>query len=392
MASGAIPGVVDALFESASGFTTTGASILDDIERVGAPLLFWRSFTQWLGGLGIVVLLVALLSELGPGARFLFQLEVPGPKAEVLHSRVQETASALLRIYLMLSLLQTGTLMVLGLGPYDALAHTFSTLSTGGFSPYQDSAAHFSVPVQVATVLFMLVAGGNFSIYYALLSRRDVRSFQDVELLFYLGCVAVVSCLIAFDVSGRDLGSGARLVLDSAFQVVSVVTTTGFATTDFDLWPPFSQALLIALMFAGGCAGSTAGGAKMIRVIVAWKTVMREVRLTFSPSSVLVVFVGRASVPEESARGVVGLVLLWSLAWGVGTVALSVGGVDLVTAATSAIATLSNVGPGLAGSGPTKSFAFFAPWQKLVMVLLMWLGRLEFFALVAVFQPRFWRR
>ncbi len=392
LATGAIASPVDALFESASGFTTTGASILVDIEAVPRPVLFWRSFTQWLGGIGIVVLLVALLSELGPGARFLFKLEVPGPKAEILHARVRETANALFRIYLALSLLQVALSLALGLSVFDALTHTFSTVSTGGFSPYGDSIAHFSIPVQLVMMLFMIAAGANFSLYYAVVRRRDLRALRDAELRFYLVLLLAASAAIGLDVANAGGGASLRTAVEAAFQTVSILTTTGFATADFAEWPGVSRATLVALMVVGGCAGSTAGGAKIVRLIIGWKAALREVRLTFNPSSVIAVSVGGKVVPEASVRSVVGLLLLWVVAWGVGAILLSVGDRGIVTAATGSIATLSNIGPGLASVGPTGNFTFFAPWQKLVMVVLMWLGRLEFFALLALLQPQFWRR
>ncbi len=393
LVSGAIPGFVDALFESASGFTTTGASILADIEAVPRALLLWRSMTQWLGGIGIVVLFVALLSELGPGARFLFRLEVPGPKAEILHARVRETAVALFRIYLALSAAQALLMLALGASVFDALTHTFSTVSTGGFSPYADSVAHMSVSIQVVILVFMLAAGINFSLYYALLDRRDWSALRDVELRVYLAIVVLASGLVTADVVAAGIAPEPdHALLDGTFQVVSLLTTTGFATADFAEWPGMAHALLLGLMFVGGCAGSTAGGPKVIRLLIGAQLAMREVRLTFSPNSVIAVAVGDQVVPEDSVHSVAALLLLWVVGWGSGALLLSVGDTDIVTAATASLATLSNIGPGLSAVGPTESFAFFAGWQKVVMVVLMWLGRLEFFALLALLMPRFWRR
>jgi trk system potassium uptake protein TrkH len=393
VASGSIPSFVDALFESASGFTTTGASILHDIEAMPRAILFWRSMTQWLGGIGIVVLFVALLSELGPGARFLFKLEVPGPKAEILHARVRETAAVLFRIYVVMSLLQVALMLAFGASLFDALTHTFSTVSTGGFSPYADSVAHFSVGIQLIVLVFMLGAGLNFGLYYALFDRRDLNALRDSELRAYLYLALGATLVVAFDllIAGID-GSAGRALLDASFQVVSLLTTTGFATADFADWPGNAHAVLVGLMFVGGCAGSTAGGAKVIRLLIGAKVAMREVRLTFSPNSVLAITVGRQVVPEESIRGVVALLLLWTLGWGGGAILLSVGDTDVVTAASASLATLSNIGPGLSAVGPTENFAFFAGWQKLVMVLLMWLGRLEFFAVLALLMRRFWKQ
>ena len=393
LVSGAIPSFADALFESTSGFTTTGASTLTNVELLSPALLFWRSMTQWLGGIGIVVLFVALLSELGPGARILFKLEVPGPKAEIFHAHVHETAVALFKIYLLLTVSQTILMMVFGANLFDALTHTFSTVSTGGFSPYNASAGHFPPANQIVILIFMLGSGINFSLYYAIAKRRNFRALRDVELQVYLGITLLAVVLVSVDLlSAATSSASGSIALDAAFQVVSLMTTTGFATADFGRWPGMAQAILVGLMFAGGCAGSTAGGAKIIRILVAIKVAMREVMLTFSPNSVKAIVVGDQVVPEDSARAVVALVFLWVVGWGLGGLALSVGDVDVVTAMTASLATVSNIGPGLAGVGPTQNFAFFADWQKIVMIVLMWLGRLEFFAVLALIMPRFWRR
>lgn len=387
-----LPNPIDALFESASGFTTTGATVLRDIEAAGRPILFWRSFTQWLGGIGIVVLFVALLSELGPGARFLFKLEVPGPKAEVFHDRVQDTAIALGRVYLVLSLAELVVLMALGLNAFEALTHTFSTVSTGGFSPHPDSISRFSPLVRLTITFFMAAAGVNFALYYSLARRRDIRVFRDAEFRTYLWIIAGATALITLSLFAHGNGASFQLLADALFQVVSILTTTGFATVDFDAWPDPARTLLVTLMVLGGCAGSTAGGFKISRAVIAWHAAMREVRLTYGPNSVIAVALGRISVPEDSVRSVVALFFLWIAAWGAGTLALSIGDVDIVTAGTASIATLSNIGPGLGQVGPTGDFAFFSSGQKIVMIFLMWLGRLEFFAVLALLQPRFWTR
>jgi trk system potassium uptake protein TrkH len=379
VASGAIPNPVAALFESVSGFTTTGASILTDVEVVPRAVLFWRGFTQWLGGVGLVVIFVALLSELGPGARMLLQLEVPGPKAEILHARVQQTASALFRIYLGLTLVQIVLMVVLGASPFDAVIHAFTTTSTGGFSSHNASLGHFSWPIQLVVTLFMLASGVNFTLYYLLLRRRDLGVLRDPELRAYLAIVLAVVAFVTVELvrSPADDTGFPRVLLDVAFSVASVITTTGFMTADFDRWPETSRWLLVMLMFLGGCAGSTAGGIKVIRGLVGGAAARREVRLTFSPNSVVAVTIGAKPLPGESI---------------VGTALLTVGDVDLLTAATASIATLSNVGPGLGRVGPTGNYAFFSDAQLLVMILLMWLGRLEFFAVLALFDRRFWRR
>jgi trk system potassium uptake protein TrkH len=245
---------------------------------------------------------------------------------------------------------------------------------------------------QAIVLVFMLAAGINFSLYFALVRRRDRKALANPELHLYLLLIVAASGLVAADRILDSDTSWARTAFDATFTVVSIVTTTGFSTEDFTNWSPSAGALLVALMVFGGCAGSTAGGAKIIRAVVCWRAVLREVRLTFSPNSVIAIAVGRETVPEESVRSIVALVTLWMVGWAAGTLLLTIGPTDLVTAATASIATLSNIGPGLGAVGPAGDFAMFAGWQKLVMVTLMWLGRLEFFAFLALFQRGFWRR
>lgn len=391
--AGTLSSPVDALFEAASGFTTTGATILVDIEAAGRGILFWRSFTQWLGGMGIIVLFVALLPELGPGARFLYKLEVPGPTAEALHPRIRDTASLLWRIYLGLTAAETIALMLCGMDLYDALTHTFTTLSTGGFSPRAESIAAFPPVVHVVITVFMIIAGGNFSLYYGLLLHKGWGFFRDSEFRLYLLLVALATLAISADLLAAggydDPGPALR---DSAFQVASIVTTTGFATADFNLWPDHSRMLLVGLMFIGGCAGSTSGSIKVMRVLIAVKTALREVRLTFSPSTVISILVGGKPVPNPVVTSVMGFFFLFMASWALGTLMLLSTGRGLLTAATASIATLGNVGPGLDAVGPVENFAFFSSSEKVVMVLLMWLGRLEVYSIAALFTLAFWKR
>jgi trk system potassium uptake protein TrkH len=384
---------IDALFESASGFTTTGASVLTDIEAAGYGVRFWRSFTQWLGGMGIIVLFVALLPEIVPGARFLFKMEVPGPTAETLHPRVRDTAIVLWRIYLLFTVLQTVLLMAFGMGLYDALTHTFSTLSTGGFSPRNASMAAFGPGPQLVVIVFMLLSGVNFSLFYLVWQGRKDVLRRDPELRLYLTLVGAATLAILVDL-GFHGGAGpiGQRLLDVLFQVVSIMTTTGFATADFDLWPSLSGGILVALMFVGGCAGSTAGSMKVARILMGLKFALREVRTVFAPNVVRGIKIGNGIVPEAVVSSVAGFFILYLLIWGAGTLLLTFGGHDLVTAATACIATLGNVGPGLSQVGPTQNFAQFSAPQKLLMVVLMWLGRLEVYAIAAVVTPRFWRR
>ncbi|MGB5890467.1 MAG: TrkH family potassium uptake protein, partial [Thermoanaerobaculia bacterium] len=280
---------MDALFESASGFTTTGASIMTDIEAAGRGILFWRSFTQWLGGMGIIVLFVALLPELGPGARFLYKLEVPGPTAEAFQPRIHDTAAVLWKIYLALTAIESALLMLAGLDLFDALTHTFSTMSTGGFSPRNASVGAFDSPlVQIIIIVFMILAGTNFSLFFGLRQRRGWNLYRDPEFRLYLHILAGTSLLVMWDL----IRTGAytkpfRAMLDATFQTVSITTTTGFATADFDTWPVLGRMLLVGVMFVGGCAGSTAGSMKVMRMVIGLRSAVREMRLIFSPNTVI---------------------------------------------------------------------------------------------------------
>jgi trk system potassium uptake protein TrkH len=384
---------MDALFESASGFTTTGASVMTAIEGHALGILFWRSFTQWLGGMGIIVLFVALLPELGPGARFLYKLEVPGPTSEALGSRITHTAGVLWKIYLMLSAAETVLLMACGMNLYDALTHTFSTMSTGGFSPRNASVAAFQSPVvEIVIIIFMVLAGTNFSLFYGLKRRRGWNLYRDPEFRLYLNVMLGVAAVIAFDLLRRGAyQNGPRAALDAVFQTVSITTTTGFATANFDTWPVLSRMLIVGLMFVGGCAGSTGGSMKVMRMLIGLRSAFREARLIFSPNTVMSVFVGGKSVPDAVVRSVAGFFILYLSIWGAGTLLLSISGPDLVTSASASAATLGNIGPGLAMVGPTQNFAFFSGWDKALMVLLMWMGRLEIYSIAALFSRAFWR-
>lgn len=393
--TGAIPDFPGALFETASGFTTTGSSVIADISGQDRGILFWRSFTQWLGGMGIIVLFVALLPELGPGARFLYKLEVPGPTAEAFSPRIHDTAVVLWRIYLGMTIVQTTLLYLCGLDLFDSLTHTFGTLSTGGFSPRTESvAAYAGQPLAVVViVVFMVLAGANFSLYYGIWRHRGWNLLRDAEFRLYVLILGGTSLAITWQLLAEGFYDGwGKALLEASFQVASMMTTTGFATANFETWPAFSKALLVTVMFVGGCAGSTAGSMKVARMAIGLKSAMREVRYIFSPNAMNAVFVGGKAVPDPVVRSVAGFFILFLTVWGIGTVLLTLDGVSLTTAATAAIATLGNVGPGLERVGPIENFAFFSPWAKVLLTVLMWIGRLEVYAIVALFYYRFWRR
>jgi trk system potassium uptake protein TrkH len=339
------------------------------------------------------VLFVALLPELGPGARFLYKMEVPGPTAEALQPRIRTTAMTLWRIYLGFTLLETAMLWMAGLNVYDALTHTFSTMSTGGFSPRNTSVAAFDSPwVHLIIIGFMIIAGTNFSLFYGMRRRKNWNLFRDSEYRIYIWILLAATVLITWDLlrSGTYVEPG-RALLDSAFQAASILTTTGFATADFDRWPVFGRMLLVVLMFVGGCAGSTSGSMKVMRMVVGVKSALREVRLIFSPNTILAVFVQGKAVPDSVVRSVAGFFILYLSTWAVGALLLSLGALDLITAATASAASIGNIGPGLRAVGPTENFAAFNAAEKTLMVLLMWLGRLEVYSIAALFTRAFWR-
>ena len=382
---------VDALFEASSGFTTTGATVLADIEAADRAILFWRSMTQWLGGIGIVVVFLALLSGFGLNARVLYRIEVPGPSAEVLHPKVTETAKALFKLYLFLTLVQAALLMFVGLSLYDAVTHALSTLSTGGFSPYSASAAAFGPAAQWIIIVFMVLAGTNFSLMFAV-ARGRARPWQDREFATYAGILIGATIAVTLFLAASTDAQADSPFRDAAFQVTSLMTSTGFASANFDLWAPGAQVLLLSVMLIGGCAGSTAGGIKVVRVYLAFKTALREVKLAFKPNAIIPISMRGKVIPDDVVRGTSAFLLLFGALLVLGTIGLALGGHDLTTALTASLAALGNIGPGLGGVGPEESFRLFRSTEKLGLIALMWLGRLEILAIAALFTPSFWRR
>lgn len=396
-------------FEAMSGLTTTGATVLsaspNDIESLPRGLLLWRALTHWLGGLGIVVLFVAVLPLVGGGGKKLFYAEAPGPKSQGVRPRIAETARALWMIYLILTVAQTSAFRIAGMTWFDSICHTFATLATGGFSTQNASmGAYYANPwIDWITVLFMVLAGVNFGLYYQLINRRFSAVFRDPELRLYLAIIAVASLVIAASIFGRPevLTTGetqtpgvANALRDGTFQAVAVQTTTGFATVDFNQWSFLPKAVLIALMFVGGCAGSTGGGCKVVRVLVAAKIVLAEFERVFRPNVVKPTRVGGSVIDPEVGRSVLIYFVVVALLFGVGAVGLKLlepaGSLDFTSAATASLTTLMNVGPGLSQVGAVENYGFFSAGSQMLMALWMALGRLEIFALLVLLYPRFW--
>lgn len=391
--SGSAPGFVDAYFEAMSGFTTTGSTILTDIERLPRGVLFWRSFTHWLGGMGIVVLFVAILPYLRSGGRQLFRSEVPGPTAETLRPRVSETASLLWKIYVGISSLNAALLYAQGMTFYEALCHTFGTMATGGFSTRNASVGHYnSVGIDATIILFMVLAGTNFGLYFRMIQGDWRMLFRDAEWRFFIGVIFVSVVVVTGNLWWKAVyPSLANALRYASFQVVSIVTTTGYGTADFDVWPPLSKLILVALMFMGGCAGSTGGGMKVVRILVLLKYAYIGTERAIRPYMVRTLKLGGVPVEDDVRDAIVvffflslNIVLFCSLA-------MAAMGLDIVTAITAVIATLNNIGPGLGGVGPVQNFAFIPAAGKLLLSLCMVLGRLELITILVLFMPSFWK-
>ncbi|MCP5526182.1 MAG: TrkH family potassium uptake protein [Verrucomicrobiales bacterium] len=389
-------GPVPAFFEAMSGFTTTGSTVIQDLTRYPAGILMWRAFTQWLGGLGILVLFVALLSSLGVGSKALFQHESSAKHGGGVKARIQDVAARLWQIYLGLSILCWAGLMLLGMNAYEAATHTMTTLSTGGFSTRNESVGAFqSVGIELWLTLFMLLGGISFMLYAWLLRGRWDRWRSEEEAKVFLGILLVATVVIAGDLVwvGRKHAFLPAL-RESLFQVVSITTTTGFGSADFDQWPPLSRVLLLVLMAVGGCAGSTAGGVKVSRWVLFFKSVRQEVVRAFRPNQVFSLRLNGQLADETVKLQTVFFIALSGVTVGLGTLIVSTlePRLGLVDCLSAVMATLFNIGPGLASVGPTQNFAHLGPGTLGFLSLLMLLGRLEFFAVLVLFMPSLWRR
>jgi len=414
-------GITDSYFEAMSGLTTTGATIIENIPELPHGLLFWRSFTHWLGGMGIVVLWVAILPAFGPGSYQLFRSEMPGLSAERITPRIGETAKILWSIYCLLTIIEVLLLWAhKDINLFSALCHTFGTMATGGFSIHNASVAHYdSWYVDTVIIVFMVLSGCNFGLYYLLFTRRFDEIYQNTEIRFYLFVLLISVIVITISIQAQGLRKpqvqgmakeAAAAELDAlegemhkvrnlpetlrsvTFQVVSITTTTGFATADFDRWPDFARTLMVVLMFFGGCAGSTSGGLKQIRIILLIKFALRELRRAIQPNAVFPIKVGGRAIDESVLSSVIGLVSMAAILLVMGTLIVTALGVDIVTSFTAVVATMFNIGPGLARVGAVQNYAFMPDAAKWVLSLTMLLGRLEFVCVLVLFQPLLYRK
>jgi len=389
--SGAIPSYIDAFFESMSGFTTTGASILTEIESLPRSILFWRSMTHWLGGMGIIVLTVAIFPILGIGGLQLLKAEAPGPRVDKLTPKVTETAKILWFSYLILSAAETILLLLGGLNLFDALTHTFGTMATGGFSPKNASVGHYnSAYVDGVITLFMVLAGINFVMYHKVATGRFRGIYRDTELQAYLLIFLAFTVITTVGLMPqyRAVGESFRF---ASFQVASILTTTGYATADFAAWPYLAQTILFVTMFIGGCSGSTGGGIKVVRIVTMIKQGWNEMRYLVYPRGVFAIRFSGERLRKDIVYAITGFVMLYMVLLLVTTIVVAAAGNDIVTSLTTALATLGNIGPGFGRIGPTLNYAFFPGWLKVYLSIIMMLGRLEIYTVLVLLTARYWR-
>ncbi len=415
--SGSIDDLAAAIFESASAFTTTGATVFgseDGYGKISAQpygILFWRSFGHWLGGMGIIVLSLAILPELKVGGMQLFSAESSGLGVDKLAPRIAQTAKKLWVLYAALTVTQLLLFLAGDMDPFQAVNHAFATLATGGFSPLDNSIGQYAIDehesalyFEVVTTVFMLIAGINFALQYRVIVRGDLGAlFRSTEVRVYLGIIVIVSLLIAIDLYLSSHGDGlGQCLRDSSFQVVAILTTTGFGTQDFNLWPTFSTFLIVLMMAVGGCGGSTAGGLKVVRVVVLVRHALRECKRLLWPRMVRPVSVDGKAVDDAVIWGILGFFALYMIAWIAATILLATlahapvepGGstdIDIVTATTASLSALNSIGPGLGRVGASENFGFIHPLGKLALSFCMLLGRLEIYSLLILFLPSFWR-
>ena len=389
--TGCIPNPVDAFFETVSGFTTTGASILPGVEQLPKGILFWRSFTHWIGGMGVLVFLLSLLPLTGGSHVNLMKAESPGPQVDKLVPKVQSTAKILYGIYFALTVIETVFLLFGGMGLFDAMLTAFGTAGTGGFGFLNDSFASFSPYIQWVVTVFMIMFGVNFNAYFLILMRRFRRAAASEEVRGYFVIILISIGIITANISGM-YGSVGEALRHAAFQVGSIITTTGYSSCDFDLWPDLSREILVCLMFIGACAGSTGGGIKVSRVLILAKTIAKELRLALHPQVVAPVRMDGKRVSDETIRSTNVFIAAYLIILAVSVLLISLDGFDPVTNFTAVVATLNNIGPGLAMVGPAMNFGFYSNASKLVMIFDMLAGRLEIFPMLVLFMPDTWRK
>ena len=383
----------DCVFETFSGFTTTGASICTNVEILPHSLLLWRSLTHWLGGMGIILLSLAVLPFLGIGGMQLYRAEVPGPVPDKLRPRIRDTALLLWKVYVLFTVLEIILLYSGGMELFDAVCHTFGTMATGGFSTKNGSIGHYSSAyLQMVVTVFMVIAGTNFALHFKML-QGHIRGFrEDPEFRFYGGLILAGTLILTLMVWGHTEDGVWTAFRHSLFQVVSILTTTGYATADFELWGPLAQMMLLGAMFVGGCAGSTSGGIKCMRILILVKQAGRELLRLVHPRAIVSLRLGARTVSDEMLQGIVGFLVLYLLLACLSIGALAALEVDVLTSISAVIACISNIGPGLGSVGPTENYSQIPILGKWVLIFCMLLGRLEIYTVVILLAPWFWRK
>ncbi|MBW2038857.1 MAG: TrkH family potassium uptake protein [Deltaproteobacteria bacterium] len=383
---------LDALFEAVSGLTTTGASVLTSIDGFPKGLHFWRALIQWLGGMGIILFSIAVLPFLGVGGMQMYQAEVPGPFKEKLRPRIAETAKILWQTYLLISGLEAALLFLGGMSIFDSLCHTFTTMATGGFSTKGASIGFYGSYHRIVITFFMFLAGTNFALHYRFLKGDHTVFWRDREFRFYLLVILMGVGVVFWNLISQMGGNWGDRLEEASFQVVSIMTTTGYATTDFGRWPPFCQHLLLLLMFVGGCAGSTGGAIKCIRVLLLFKYVQQELRRIIHPHAVVAVKIGEKTISPSVLNGILGMVILYMVIFVFSSITMSLLGLDMITSTSSVAATLGNIGPGLGKVGPAGHYAHLPSLGKGILIFCMLVGRLEVYTVIILLFPEFWRK
>ncbi len=402
MLSGMIPNFTDAFFESMSGVTTTGATIIgspvnlphlpNGIESLPHATLYWRSFIQWIGGMGIIVFYIAILPLLGVGGVQLFKAEVPGPVADKIRPRVQETAKILWLVYVGISMAEVIALLFAGMNLFDAVCHTFTTMPTGGFSTKNASIGHYeSSAIHYIIIFFMLLAGINFSLHFRFISGNAKAYIRDKEFLHYFGLISIVTLLVFISVSGDSGSWNHTNFRDSLFQTVSIVTTTGYGTADYESWVYFAQLLLFLMMFVGGMGGSTGGGMKVVRIILIARYILLETRRMLHARAIFPIRIGRRYISEDIIRNTIGFFLFYIMIFAVTSIVLTALGWDIQSSIGAAASALGNIGPALGDFGPTDNYALLQPLGKWLLSFCMLLGRLEIYTVMVIFSRTFWR-
>ena len=390
---GSIPSFTNAFFETMSGFTTTGSSILTNIEALPHGLLFWRSMTHWLGGMGIIVLSLAILPLLGIGGMQLYQAEVAGPSKEKLHPRVTETAKRLWAIYVILTFAEVCFLLLGDMSLFDALCHAFGTLATGGFSPKNASVAHYNSPyIEYIIIVFMFLGGTNFALHYLALHGKFKSYFQDDEFKFYISFIFITVLFATFYLVLSNSQSLESAFRNSAFSIISILSSTGFVTVDYEAWAPFATQFFLFLLLFGACAGSTSGGVKMIRYQLLIKNGILEFKRLIHPNAVIPVRHNNKTVSSEIISKVSAFVLLYLAIFAIGSVTMAFLGLELQSAMGAVAACMANIGPGLGTTGPVSNFSDVHDVGKWVLSFLMLLGRLEIFTFLIIFLPAYWKK